>query len=138
MQKENIQAQWHAYIAAIRQWDENIESRDTKQADADLQFPTEKCLETNKRQIKIYLDDVIDKSIKLPLERTWSSRGRTEFQNLIYIIEQTDRVFFSGDERYFSNIIYDHYNIEHGVQGIYDIISCYIKWVDVDVSNNAV
>jgi len=129
---ENIQARWRAYITAIRQWEDYVDSRESKQVDSDLQFSTEECLETNKRQIKIYLDNVIDKSIKLPLELTYSSTGRDEFQNLIYIIEQTDRAFFDGKERYFSNIIYDHYNIEHGAQGIHDIISHYVKWIDTD------
>jgi len=130
--KQNIKQQWREYVTTIRQWEDIAESRETKQVDADLIFPTEKCLETNKRQIKIYLDSVIDKSIKLPLELTYSSIGRTDFQNLIYIIERTDRELLKDGERYFSNIIYDHYNIEHGIQGIYEIISKYVKWIDVD------
>ena len=133
MNYKNITDQWRAYITAIRQAEEYADSHDTNEADADLDFGVpEPCPETNKRQIIAQLREVVGKAIPLPQVRTYQAAGRPEFQKLIYTIEMTDRVFCTGDERYFANIIYDHYNIEHGAQGIYDIIAHFVTWVDAD------
>ncbi|MCL2846915.1 MAG: hypothetical protein FWE38_04460 [Firmicutes bacterium] len=135
MKQAELTAKWRTYITAIRQAEEYAESRETGHADMDLEFPTEPCLETNKRQIIKMLNEVItDKSIRFPLARTYQAKGRPEFQKLIYTIELTDRIFFVGNERYFANIIYDHYNIEHGIHGIYEIVSQFVNWVDLDIN----
>jgi len=86
-------------------------------------------LENIKRQIK----DHLCRCKKLPLERTYSSKGMNEFQKLIFLIEQTAKEVLGDDmSKVMISIIFDEYNIALGHEGIYELINNYVLWSDIN------
>jgi len=73
------------------------------------------------------INEDLDRNLKIPLTCNYSSNGMSEFQKLTFLIEQSGKKL-SHD--FFATIIYDEYRIEDGTQGIYDIISNYVNWID--------
>ena len=64
-------------------------------------------------------------------KKTYSSKGMSELEHIIFLIEETGKILFPDTPRVML-IIFDSYNIKHGLQGIYDILGEFVKWVDLD------
>jgi len=123
--KENIIKLWSTHVSIF------VKSNYGK--GAELFYHGDEPLEQRKDFIIRSINEHLEhKNVKTPITRTYSSKGMTEFQKLIFLIEETERVLFSKENRFMCSIIYDEYNINHGTQGLYEIIGHYINWIDTN------
>ena len=80
------------------------------------------------KSITDLLDD--EQLTQIPFTMEYSSKGMSEFQDYIYRIEQTNKLLFPSGENFFSTLIFDEYNINHGLHGLHLIIDYFVKWND--------
>ena len=123
--QENIVEQWNNYVSNYKKANFGEFEWPVYRSNETLDEKTDYII----RSINNYLSD---NPIEIPLTREFSGKGMTEFQKLIFLTEETERALFPEDNRFMCSIIYDEYNIEHGIQGLYDIIGRYVKWVDCE------
>lgn len=65
---------------------------------------------------------------QVPFRKEFSVKGMTKFQEYINKIEKIDKLLFPRGGNFFSSIIFEEYNIEHGLQGLDVIINHFVKW----------
>jgi len=85
------------------------------------------------KKIKDYIIRQINDFVvnKTPLDLTYSNKGMSEFEKIIFVIEQTEKTLFPNGEQFMSTIIYDEYNMANGPEDLFNIIEQYIKWIDI-------
>jgi len=127
-QSETLQKQW---IKHVKAWNkekfgksECLGCYNIKPL-ADIQEFILKCINENVTY------DVLD---NMPSIKTYSSKGMTELQHILYLIEETDKLLFDSCCGIFTSVIFDEYNIEYGVEGLLEIIDNYIEWKDLNNS----
>ena len=83
-------------------------------------------------QICEELLEIEDKFDEIP-RLSYSSRGMNEQDKVKHLVEKTDNLVFPNGEQFLASHIYSEYNIdEHGVDGIYEILSNFVEWNDTN------
>ncbi|MCL2756331.1 MAG: hypothetical protein FWE45_04755 [Firmicutes bacterium] len=121
LNEKPLEAQWNNYVT-----ERNLRLFPCE----DYQPSHRESLEKIKDYIRRSIDDFFGKTFELPLSHHYSSDGMSQFQKLIYLIEETGKLL---QHDYFATIIYDEYNITDGVQGLYEIIGYYVNWRDTKI-----
>ena len=67
-----------------------------------------------------------------PTTKEYSSGTMNEFQNMIYLIAETDKILFPRGEGFMATIIKEEYDRSKGTQGVLEIIRKYVNWIDTD------
>lgn len=119
--KTDFEKTWISYV---KRW--NKEKFDTEEC---LGCSQKESLEEMKDYIIRCINDEIDKSqlASFPISYTYSSKGKTEAERLIYLVEESARLL---NHAFMCSIIFDGYNIKHGAKGLLEIIAHYVTWVD--------
>ena len=80
------------------------------------------------------IEDTLDERVleKLPLTGFYTSEAMSELDKLIYLIKETQKLTMPCHS-FMESIIYDLYDINNGTQGLYDIISRFMIWTDVNI-----
>ena len=121
--KEEIKTQW---IEHVKRWNKET-------------FGEEECLgcknNASLASIQKYLTQSIEDYLghkNFPVKASYSSQGMSEFQKLIYLIEETEKILFEDGYRVMMSIIFDAYNIKHGIKGVLEILNHFVIWNEIE------
>jgi hypothetical protein len=77
------------------------------------------------------ISELLDKDFK-PIQRTFSSKGMTEPQAVLYLIRETDKLLFPSGDGFVYNIVYDNYKELAGTKAILEILRQFVNWKDTE------
>jgi len=112
------------------EWEKYVRERNIRLFPNEDQSPIPaKDRDSSKEYIIRSIDELIEIPQVITPTHSYSSKNMTEFQKIIFLIEETNKILF-GEDNFFATIVYDEYDIENGIQGINEIIANYVNWVD--------
>ena len=126
----------------VEQWASHVSARlksrfKPEEVDDPLEYnPKQNFAETidyMKRQIDEYvLDSKQSQTLPKPQTKEYSSKRQAEFENIVYLVDETEKLLFPDGEQYMSNLIFDEYNMDWGTKPLREILARYVVWLDTD------
>ena len=123
---ENIEKEWIDYV---KNWN-NGHFETYECLGCGNHEPIEEMKDYIVRCIKSEFDETVFENYIIP-KHTYSSKGMTQIEEILFLIRETEKKLFEG-HTFMTSIIFDGYNIKYGLQGVREIIGCFINWVDTD------
>ncbi|MCL2229259.1 MAG: hypothetical protein FWC00_05550 [Firmicutes bacterium] len=124
MKNKTLQEQW---ITHVKQW--NYERFGVAEYIGHRQKTLDEAKQICFNAINEFLKE---EKITYPFKQTYSNKGMTIIQEMIYLVERTANVLGQPTlHSFLCSIIYDGFNIKHGKKGLLEIIGRYVKWVKI-------